>query len=52
MLTEEQGEEAHCLYEEVADAIDDLVTSMLAGKPSEVKEYVRNVLGDTYRFWE
>lgn len=52
MLTEEQGDEAHEQYLRIAAAITALLNKMTAKLSPEAEEYVRDVLGDTFRFWK
>ena len=50
-MTEEQGEQAHALKEQVYSAVHDLVDQMTDGIDPVVDDAVRQSLTETFRFW-
>lgn len=51
-MTEEQGELAHYLFEDLCRQLWKRVDEQLAGHDPDVEETVRNMLTDQIRFWK
>lgn len=51
IMTEEQADEAHERYEEIAAEIISLCLERMEGLSDEQKDYVSSKLNNDFRFW-
>ena len=51
IMTEEQADEAHERYEEIAEEILSLCLKRMEGLSDEQQVYISSKLNDEFRFW-